>query len=377
MPFPASFRSRRSASVMTPASTTHRTPGASRPAVDASAPPTGRSRRTSSAGPPSRGSPARHTAGCSPAPIDCAPSFFGPFPPIPPHRESRGSLPNRHHRPPELEGELRETWTAPAPRPLHRSRGLPDAPILRRRPRAPLPFHVAHFCHIERIRVNPTPPAPNGQEHRLAAARRTGPGPRARREHQDQTDCTRLRRSGRPCPPAAEQAARSRSRTAPRPRPSSSRGPPRLSASSPPGSTAGHGVAGVRDGREGAPLVPVAVTARRRAVLRLQLARPSPCGRSPQRVAEPVGPSPGGSTRAAVQVPGLVNYYGSIPEIRKFLFVVCTAAFLPFGVFGCSGSRTEPSGEEHGPEGEGARRVNPARGTCFRRPPPRSAAGSS
>ena len=42
-----------------------------------------------------------------------------------------------------------------------------------------------------------------------------------------------------------------------------------------------------------------------------------------------------------------------MPEIWKFLFVVCTAAFLSFGVFGCSGSPTEPSGEEHGPEGEG------------------------
>ena len=42
-----------------------------------------------------------------------------------------------------------------------------------------------------------------------------------------------------------------------------------------------------------------------------------------------------------------------MPEIRKFLFVVCTVAFLSFGVFGCSGSPTEPSGEEHGPEGGG------------------------
>ena len=40
-----------------------------------------------------------------------------------------------------------------------------------------------------------------------------------------------------------------------------------------------------------------------------------------------------------------------MPEIRKFLFVVCTAVFLSFGVFGCSGSPTEPSGEEHGPGG--------------------------
>ena len=60
---------------------------------------------------------------------------------------------------------LRETWTAPAPRPLHRSRGLPDAPILRRRPRAPLPFHVAHSFHIERIRVNPTRPPGCAEGH--------------------------------------------------------------------------------------------------------------------------------------------------------------------------------------------------------------------
>ena len=40
-----------------------------------------------------------------------------------------------------------------------------------------------------------------------------------------------------------------------------------------------------------------------------------------------------------------------MPEIRKFLFVVCTAVFLSFGVFGCAGSPTEPSGEEHGPGG--------------------------
>ena len=56
-------------------------------------------------------------------------------------------------------------WTAPAPRPLHRSRGLPDAPILRRRPRAPLPFHVAHSFHIERIRVNPTRPPGCAEGH--------------------------------------------------------------------------------------------------------------------------------------------------------------------------------------------------------------------
>ena len=63
---------------------------------------------------------------------------------------------------------LREPWTAPAPRPLHRSRGLPDAPILRRRPRAPLPFHVAHSFHIERIRVNPTRPPGCAEGHHPA-----------------------------------------------------------------------------------------------------------------------------------------------------------------------------------------------------------------
>ena len=44
-----------------------------------------------------------------------------------------------------------------------------------------------------------------------------------------------------------------------------------------------------------------------------------------------------------------------MPQILKLpLPIVCTAALLALGVLGCSGSPTEPSGEEHGPEGQGS-----------------------
>ena len=88
------------------ASTTHRTPGASHRATAANVPREHRT-RTAWPAPPSLGSPARRTAGCSPAPTDCAPSPSPPF-----------------HR-------YRRTASLETPRNLDRARAPPAAPLAR------------------------------------------------------------------------------------------------------------------------------------------------------------------------------------------------------------------------------------------------------